>query len=219
MSIAPTTARAFEPGTTGWTAADLDDHRIESHWEFGRYEIVEGVLTTMPPAYFDHGAAIAELVVLLRNHMREHRINGRLATELDIIISQTRVAKPDLALLTEKDQAEHHAAALRAGRRDPRRTRVLVPPTLVIESLSPEHERHDAQVKRRWYAEFRIPHYWLIDAYHHTFQCLTLGGEDYAIDVEGRDKDALRPSLFPGLVIPLRELWGTDDDAADDSAD
>jgi hypothetical protein len=42
-------ARPFLPGTTGWTASDLDDPAIERGWIRGSYEIVEGVLTTMPP--------------------------------------------------------------------------------------------------------------------------------------------------------------------------
>jgi len=51
--------RKFEVGTTGWTADDLDDERIERHWESGRYEIVEGVLNEdeIHPALF-HGLTI-----------------------------------------------------------------------------------------------------------------------------------------------------------------
>ncbi|HZL38562.1 MAG TPA: hypothetical protein VFC78_24855 [Tepidisphaeraceae bacterium] len=52
MPLAPTTSRPFIPGTTGWTADDLDDPQIERQWEDGAYEIIEGVLTLMPAAYF-----------------------------------------------------------------------------------------------------------------------------------------------------------------------
>ena len=50
-------SRPFLPGTTGWTASDLDDPQIERLWFSGRYEIVEGVLTSMPPAYLAGGSA------------------------------------------------------------------------------------------------------------------------------------------------------------------
>lgn len=211
MSLAEPTSRPFEPGTTGWTAADLDDLRIEAQWEFGRYEIVEGVLTTMPPAYFDHGASIASLIRLLGNHVHDNRVKGRVVTEPDIIISETRVAKPDIAFLTADDLTAQKAAAVSARRRDLKKTRLLVPPTLVIESISPDHERHDTQIKRGWYAEFHIPHYWLMDAYRRTFQCLVLKEHEYVPETEGRQNDQVRPSLFPGLVIPLQELWVTDE--------
>jgi Uma2 family endonuclease len=211
MSLAEPTSRPFEPGTTGWTAADLDDLRIEAQWEFGHYEIVEGVLTTMPPAYYDHGASIASLIRILGNHLHDNGIKGRVVTEPDIIVSETRVAKPDIAVVTAADLEAQKAAAVNAGRRDPKKTRLLVPPTLVIESLSPDHERHDTQIKRRWYSEFRIAHYWLMDAYRRTFQCLVLQEADYVLETEGRENAQVRPSLFPGLVIPLQELWGMQD--------
>jgi len=38
--------RSVVPGTTRWTADDLDDPRIEREWFRGHYEIIEGVLTT-----------------------------------------------------------------------------------------------------------------------------------------------------------------------------
>src|SRR4051794_28272913 len=42
--------KTFEPGTTGWSIDDLDDPEFEARWCAGRYEISDGVLTTMPPA-------------------------------------------------------------------------------------------------------------------------------------------------------------------------
>ena len=45
--------KRFVAGTLGWTADDLDDPRIERLWDQGRYEIVEGVLTQMPPPQLD----------------------------------------------------------------------------------------------------------------------------------------------------------------------
>ena len=59
---ASTLPRPFRVGTTGWTAADLDDPRIERLWERGAYEIVEGVLTKMTPAYFDGSVARQSLI-------------------------------------------------------------------------------------------------------------------------------------------------------------
>jgi hypothetical protein len=53
-------SKPFCPGTTGWTASDLDDPRIEAKWEWGRYEIINGVLTRMPAAYFG-GQMLADL--------------------------------------------------------------------------------------------------------------------------------------------------------------
>jgi hypothetical protein len=54
--------KEFEPGTTGWTVDDLNDPAIERQWFAGRYEIVEGVLTTVPPAYVDGALSTGRLL-------------------------------------------------------------------------------------------------------------------------------------------------------------
>jgi Uma2 family endonuclease len=201
------TSRPFEPGTTGWTAADLDDPKIERNWVRGAYEIVEGVLTTMPPAYFDGGNATFNLMFFVKLHVRAKRLRWRLSNEVEIVVDETRVARADAALLTPDETARQAEAATAAGRRNPRRTRILVPPTLVIESISPGHELHDRRIKRRWYAEFGIKNYWLLDAFARSLQCLILDGSDYREDTAGSGEQEVCPSLFPGLVIPLKEVW------------
>ena len=137
MNSTLTTPRPFVPGTTGWTAADLDDPLIEREWMRGAYEIVEGVLTTMSPAYFTGGDA---LVIVMHQILSFAGVSkGRFSMEVDIVIDEARVARSDAAYLTPADRARQTSAALAAGKSDPRQTRILVPPTLIIESVSPGH--------------------------------------------------------------------------------
>ena len=207
MVRAATSSRPFEPGTTGWTVHDLDDPAIEREWFKGRYEIVEGVLTKMPPAYFAGGNALFNLLFLIKLHLRDRHLSGRFATELDVVVDEARVAVSDAAMLTPADEARQAEAAKQARRRDSRRTRILVPPTLIIESISPGHEHHDLRTKKQWYAEFEVPNYWILDGYVQTLQCLILEPDGYRVDASGRKSQRVRPSLFPGLVISLREIW------------
>ncbi len=143
MAEVLTTPKKFEPGTLGWTAGDLDDPRVEAEWVRGRYEIVEGVLTTMPAAYFEGGMAVQNLIYLLESHLRPQGIRGGFAAEVDIIIDAARVVRADAVFLSRQAKDRQREAAIAAGRADLRRTRILVPPTPVIESISPGHERHD----------------------------------------------------------------------------
>ena len=201
--------RKFEPGTTGWCADDLDDPEIERLWNSGRYEIVEGVLTKMPPALFDGSAALQELLHLLRMHLDAHQPGGKLATEVDVILGQRRVPVVDAVYLTAADQAKQKQAyaAQPVRRKGVKYGRILVPPTLVIESISLGHEAHDRETKREWYAEAGIPNYWLLDAQDRSLECLVLDAADYRTDQSGRDGDELRPGAFPGLILPLGKLW------------
>ncbi|HWE92568.1 MAG TPA: Uma2 family endonuclease [Tepidisphaeraceae bacterium] len=201
------TLHPFEPGTTGWTAADLDDPHIESEWMRGAYEIVDGVLTTMPPAYFDGSNATFNLLLIIKLHARALRLGWRVANELDIVVDDARVARADGAVLTPDEGARQAEAARAAGRPVTRRTRILIPPILVIESLSPGHEYHDRHTKRRWYAEFGIKNYWLLDAFARSLQCLVLDAGEYREDASGAGEELVRPSILPGLVIPLKQVW------------
>lgn len=207
MSIAGPTSRVFEPGTTGWSIADLSDPEIERQWELGAYEIVEGVLTKMPAAYFEGGASVQELIALIRGHLRAYNQRGRFACEVDVIISPERVARVDAVFLTPEDQRRQKQANAEAGITKLTYGPILIAPTLIIESISIGHEAHDRKTKRRWYAERCVPNYWILDAYERTLQCLVLSGGEYRIDQSGRDNDELRPAMFSGLVLPLREIW------------
>src|SRR5579862_2711709 len=152
MSSTLTEPRPFEPGTTGWTASDLDDPQIERMWFAGHYEIVEGVLAKMPPAYFVGGEALYRLMYFVTTHIGLKA--GSFSTEVDIVVDEHRVARADAVFLTPDSKKRQTQAALDAGRLDPTRTRILIPPTLIIECISPGHEQHDERTKRRWYAEF-----------------------------------------------------------------
>lgn len=199
--------RRFEPGTTGWTASDLDDPAIEREWFRGAYEIVEGVLTTMPPAYFAGGNATANLIVLLTAYSRKNRLRWKVATEADIEVDELRVPRADTVILTPKDIKRQDELAKGRGRADPRRVRLLVPPTLIIESISPGHELHDERTKKAWYAEFGVPHYWIANAYQQTLECFRLDGGKYRLDAKGKGHQIIKRVGFPGLAIPLKEIW------------
>ena len=199
--------RSFAVGTTGWTADDLDDPEIDALWEAGHYEIVEGVLTQMPPAYYDSSLALKRLITITDRAIAESDPDGELVIEVDLILGALRVPKVDAMYLSPRDRTLQQEANAARGRRRMRYGRIVVPPTLVIESISLGHEAHDRVTKRRWYAEAKVPSYWLLDAQARTLECLVLSNTEYVTDASGSGNESVRPSLFPGLVIPLGKLW------------
>ena len=142
-------SKPFRPGTTGWTASDLDDPRIEAKWEWGRYEIINGVLTRMPAAYFIGGEMLANLIGEFRQQLKLHKIPGSFSIEADMIIDEQRVVKGDSCFMTPEDKKKQRVAAKKQGKPDPDRARVYVPPTIIIESISPGHQAHDRHGDRQ----------------------------------------------------------------------
>lgn len=207
MTTAIVQTKPFEPGTTGWTVDDLDDPQIERRWFEGRYEIVEGVLTTMPPAYFDGSLPAGRLIRMVERYLDHVKQSGDFASEVDLVVGPRRVARVDFVFLTPQDRDRQEKANAARGRRKLKYGRLLVPPTLIIESVSIGHEAHDAETKLQWYESFGVPNYWMIDGYERTLRCLVLENGKYRIDQDGKGPGEVRPSLFPGLTIPLIDLW------------
>jgi Uma2 family endonuclease len=203
--------KRFRPGTTGWTAFDLDDAHFEALWERGRYEIVEGVLTRMPPAHYDASAALYRLIRTIAPTVERQDPGAVFPTEVDVIVGERRVPRVDALYLSPQDrqlQAEMNALHGRGTRKQLKFGRILVPPTLIIESLSRGHEEHDRLTKRKWFAEMRVPNYWLLNYFDRALECLVLDGGDYRLDTSGRGEVEVRPAVFPSLVIPLAKIWG-----------
>jgi Uma2 family endonuclease len=208
------TRRRFRAGTTGWTASDLDDPQIDRLWEQGRYEIVEGVLTRMPAAYYDPAIALTRLIRILRTAIEATDPGAEIPTEVDVIVGELRVPKVDALYLSPADrqaQKQANARLARGYRKKLTYGRILVPPTLIIESLSRGHEDHDRVTKRNWFAQMKVPNYWLLNSSDRSLQCLVLENDDYRVDASGRGKQEIRPRLFPSLVIPLATLWADQD--------
>ena len=205
MASQITSTRPFVPGTTGWTAADLDDPEIGRQWIAGRYEIVEGVLTTIAPAMFRGGEGLFKLLLMLNAHLAP--LGSKLATEIDVVLSEQRVVRADaVVMMPPAIRAQAEAAAAR-GTPDWRDARILVPPTLIIESISPGHETHDVRLKRRWYADAGVSNYWLLNAFNESLECLVLHAGQYDRDQFGQGNEQLRPSAFPGLLLSLSQVW------------
>ena len=210
MSAPTTLSRPFEVGTTGWTADLLDDPQIERLWDQGRFEIIEGVLTSMPAARYDGQKGLRRLTDAVERFLRDQGRSEEFVFEVDLILSNVRVPKADAILMTPEDerrQREEHAR--RGGTRKFVYGRIVVPPTVLIESVSEGHEHHDQILKRRWYAQAKVPNYWIFDAVGRSLECLILDAMagTYRCDQSGRDNDVLRPSAFPGLELQLGQFW------------
>ena len=161
----------------------------------------------MAAARFDANIYFARLHRQLLEHIIRHNVLGDFAPECDIVLDDLRLIVADLIWITpEQSRAQRRIAPTRQ-RRDPRRSPLYVPPTLVIESVSYGHEDHDRITKFNWYAEFGVPHYWIFDSLNRRLDCFVLTNGKYAEAATGRNDDAVRLPLFDGMTLDMAALW------------
>ena len=200
--------RKFEPGTTGWTVDDLSDPDVQWLWSEGRYELVEGVLTTMAPQGYQGISPLSHLRRLLERHLDATAQGGVFHNEVDLLLRPRRLARPDMIFLTDEQGRRQGQVARERGLAPDDYRPVLVVPLLVVESVSPGHEAHDRVTKREWYAEAGVPHYWLLTSHERSLMCLALDADGrYVEESAGRDGDTVRSAALGGVTIPLAGLW------------
>lgn len=203
-------SKPFRPGIGEWTVDELDQPVIEELWSESRFELIEGVITEMPPAYFDGSRSILKLAFLLMNHSEAHHLDLEPAHECDLVLSEDRLAVADLIVIRPAELRRSRELAALHGKIEPARQRIYFPPALIAESVSYGHEARDRKLKRRWYAEFGVPSYWILDALSRSLECLTLENGHYVQQAFGKNTEILTLKEFGGLTLDLTKIWPRD---------
>ncbi|HYD09139.1 MAG TPA: Uma2 family endonuclease [Acidimicrobiales bacterium] len=135
-----------------YTVADLeliDDER-------NRYELCDGALVVTPAPGDLHQRILRKLVVALDGRFEPE---DELLPGVGIHFTDTWYRIPDLVVMP--------TALVGADR-------TAVPPSLVIEIVSPSTNTIDREHKRVEYARFGVPEYWLVDPEARTITALVL---------------------------------------------
>ena len=161
-----------------------------------RYEVIEGELAVTPSPRRAHQRFSRNLLVVLHAHVREHDLGEVFDAPFDVILEDTSIVVPDV-LFVSRDRL---TIVTERG--------VEGAPDLIVEILSSATARRDRVEKAQLYARHGVGHYWLADPVGRTFETFELTGGQYRLVVSLSGAALFAPSLFPGLTIPLRDLWG-----------
>jgi Uma2 family endonuclease len=159
-------------------------------------ELIDGELVEVEVPKELHERIVATLVFFLTSFTREHG-GSTLVSGYKIRITDKRGVMPDVQLYRAgNDVAVGQQDGLVRGR-----------PDLVVEVVSPSSRRYDRVVKLGYYAALRIPEYWIVDPEMRTLERLVLTKKGYVIAATCEGDAVFAPAGFPGLRIPLAELW------------
>lgn len=158
-----------------------------------RLELAHGEIYLSPSPTPDHRYVIHHLALILGNHVKAGRL-GEVYMDIDTILDDYNVRRPDL-LFFDKDRLSLIGKKAMEG-----------PPDLAVEVISPSSFEIDREDKFREYEKAGVRHYWIVDPEQRTLEMFELRGGREAAGA-WRDRETAQSSLFPGLAIPLGELW------------
>ena len=179
-----------------WTYSDLvalPDDQL-------RHELIDGEHFVSPSPATAHQEVSVNLLRALLPHLDQPGTGKLLHAPFDVKLSPYTVLVPDLVYFTAERFArvvnEKHATGA---------------PDLVVEILSPGTRRRDMGRKRAVYDREGVGEYWIVDP---AAQAITVlrrpragaGLTDVTV-VTLADGGVLESRLFPGLQIPLREVF------------
>jgi len=185
-----------QPARRMWTYGDLaalPDDQL-------RHELIDGEHFVSPSPNTAHQTICLNLVRALLPHLDRHGSGRLLFAPFDIKLSLFTVLVPDLVYFTAERFArvvnEKHATAA---------------PDLVVEILSPGTRRRDKGRKRAVYDREGVREYWMVDPEARSITVLRrpragAGLTDVTVVILA-DGGVLESRLFPGLQIPLREVF------------
>jgi Uma2 family endonuclease len=179
-----------------WTYSDLvalPDDQL-------RHELIDGEHFVSPSPATAHQEISVNLLRALLRHVDGSGAGKLLHAPFDVRLSPHTVLVPDLVYFTADRFArvvnEKHATAA---------------PDLVVEILSPGTRRRDMGRKRAVYDREGVREYWMVDPEAKSVTVLRRPRTDEALtDVTVLtlvDGGVLTSRLFPGLQIPLREVF------------
>jgi Uma2 family endonuclease len=179
-----------------WTYSDLvalPDDQL-------RHELIDGEHFVSPSPAIPHQVILWNFTEALGPYLRANPIGTALTGPVDVKLSPYTVLVPDLVYFTADRFArvvnEKHATAA---------------PDLVVEILSPGTRRRDLGRKRAVYDREGVCEYWIVDPEARSITALRRPRSDAGLtDVTVltlADGGILESRLFPGLRIPLREVF------------
>ena len=160
-----------------------------------RYEVIDGQLYVTPAPSWQHQYGSGNLFLYVGQYVRQRRIGKIVAAPVGVVLDEENGVQPDLVYVSNE---RAHIIVERG---------VEGAPDLVVEVLSPSTQARDRGVKMRRYAASGVTHYCILDPAAHALEAYALGAVGYErVGVFGPGS-VFRPALFPGLEIPIDDLW------------
>ena len=194
IAESPTQNLTSTNGQKKWTydeIAALPDDKLR--------ELHDGIPIIMPSPTLRHQKLLRRLTQFIENWIGSGGQGLLYYQPVDLKIDNRRALIPDLTYYATNDEAAIESA----------NGKYLVGvPDLVVEIVSPSSQNTDRYYKFDVYAEIGVKYYWTIDPEFWIFQAFHLVEGEYRFEASLSDQGEFAPEVFPGLKIPMAQLFG-----------
>ena len=160
-----------------------------------RYEVIDGELFMTSATGWKHQSALGTLHDLLGPYVRQRGLGRVVPANLGVVLDEETAVQPDLVYISRERMNLISERGLEGA------------PDLVVEVLSPRTRSRDRGVKMRRYARAGVPNYWIMDPESRALEAYGVTEQGYNLLGTYGPGSTFRPALFPGLEIPIDELW------------
>ena len=171
-----------------------EDYKHLPESETKRYELLDGELIMVPAPSIGHQRVSRNMLLLLGAYLREHPRGEILDAPCDVRLGED-VVQPDVIYITNERRTIIKEEAVEGA------------PDVVIEILSPVTAGRDRTYKRTLYARHGVREYWLVDPEERTIEVLQLTEAGFKLSATYNETGTLISPLFPGLALPLTEVF------------
>lgn len=173
--------------------ATLEEY--EALGEGAPYELIGGKLIMSPSPSFFHQCIQYHLANILGSFAAQHELGIVVGAPLDVRIGDEDVFQPDLLFIRKE----------RVPLLEKDKLRVI--PDLVIEITSVSTAYQDFGRKSTMYCHYGIEEYWIIEPDDERIEIRRKHGDFYQIEAVLSKQGVLKSPLFPGLSIPVSEIF------------
>lgn len=163
-----------------------------------RYEFNDGELVEMTPATVFHNDLMMFLAFFLQSEINHSNHPYCVRVNSTEIFNGKRTRRPDVLVMTlaQKKSLGNQPDILHE------------PCLLVIEIVSPTCRSVDTVKKRKEYAQFGIPAYWIVDFLVGTFSVLSLVNGSY-IERVYKEGDRIVSDIFPSISLSMNQVMAS----------
>jgi Uma2 family endonuclease len=158
-------------------------------------ELVWGFVQEPPSALRSHQAVVMHVSALMAMHVWDRKIGQVYGAPLDVVLDHDRalVLQPDVMYISNE-------------RRDILGNWIHGAPDLAVEVESPGTRRYDRVSKLKWYRQYGVREYWLMDPDRWTVTIINLEGEHLRRQVCERT-DVIVSTVLPDFRVQARVFF------------